>query len=102
MIPEGVTGFRKRSCFNNKRAHLGSIREPSLRREGDSRKMQTARRMNSKQMEIVSPSLMPDLGKTAFLLDIDGTIVDIAPTPPQVRVPHSLRRSLSRLNRRTG
>jgi len=60
-----------------------------------------ARRMNSKHMDIVAPSLMPDLGKTAFLLDVDGTIVDIARTPRDVRVPDSLRRVLARLVART-
>ncbi len=33
----------------------------------------------------------------AILLDIDGTLVDIAPTPESVHVPHGLRRSLERL-----
>jgi trehalose 6-phosphate phosphatase len=63
--------------------------------------MQMARRMNSKHMDIVAPSLTPDLGKTAFLLDVDGTIVDIALTPREVRVPDSLRRVLARLVART-
>jgi trehalose 6-phosphate phosphatase len=62
----------------------------------------TTMRMNRHQMDIVAPSLMPDLGETAFLLDVDGTIVDIAPTPREVRVPESLRHVLSRLVERTG
>jgi trehalose 6-phosphate phosphatase len=65
--------------------------------------MQMAKRTNSKRMDmdIVAPSLMPDLGRTAFLLDIDGTIVDIALTPRDVRVPDSLRHALARLIART-
>jgi trehalose 6-phosphate phosphatase len=63
--------------------------------------MQMTKRMNSKHMDIVAPSLTPDLGRTAFLLDIDGTIVDIALTPRDVRVPDSLRHVLARLIART-
>lgn len=36
----------------------------------------------------------------AFLFDVDGTLVDIAPTPDAVRVPHGLRRNLDQLRRR--
>jgi trehalose 6-phosphate phosphatase len=38
----------------------------------------------------------------AFLLDLDGTIVDIAPTPTDVRASASVRRTLARLWRRSG
>lgn len=38
----------------------------------------------------------------AVLLDIDGTILDIAPTPGAVIVPASLRQTLTRLSRETG
>jgi len=38
----------------------------------------------------------------AVLLDIDGTILDIAPTPGAVTVPASLRQTLARLSRETG
>jgi len=41
--------------------------------------------------------LDPDLRKCALLLDVDGTIVDIAPTPDAVRVPASLKAALARL-----
>jgi trehalose 6-phosphate phosphatase len=65
--------------------------------------MQMIRRTNGKhvEMDIVAPGLTPDLGKTAFLLDVDGTIIDIARTPRDVRVPDSLRRVLARLIART-
>jgi trehalose 6-phosphate phosphatase len=42
------------------------------------------------------------LREIAVLLDIDGTILDIAPTPGAVVVPPSLRQTLSRLSRQTG
>lgn len=43
-----------------------------------------------------------NLRDIAVLLDIDGTILDIAPTPGAVRVPASLRKTLARLSRETG
>jgi len=43
------------------------------------------------------PILNPDLRKSALLLDVDGTIVDIAASPDAVRVPASLRDALARL-----
>ena len=39
----------------------------------------------------------PDLSQLALLLDVDGTIVDIAPTPREAFVPASLRQTLERL-----
>jgi trehalose 6-phosphate phosphatase len=46
------------------------------------------------------PSL--NLHEIAVLLDVDGTILDIAPTPGEVAVPASLRTTLARLSRETG
>ena len=37
-----------------------------------------------------------------MLLDVDGTLLDTAPTPKSVIVPDSLRRSLERLHTRSG
>jgi trehalose 6-phosphate phosphatase len=48
------------------------------------------------------PSLPADLGKLALLLDVDGTILDLAPTPREVFVSHALRATLARLWERTG
>ena len=48
-------------------------------------------------MELSATPLIPDLRKCAILLDIDGTILDIAPTPRQVSVPLELRHTLARL-----
>jgi trehalose 6-phosphate phosphatase len=48
-------------------------------------------------MSTDEPILNPDLHKSALLLDVDGTIVDIASRPDAVRVPASLRDALARL-----
>jgi trehalose 6-phosphate phosphatase len=53
-------------------------------------------------MPNVSPSLPSDFSKIAFLLDVDGTILDLADTPREVYVPHALRDTLLRLLHRTG
>jgi trehalose 6-phosphate phosphatase len=42
-----------------------------------------------------------DLASTAFLFDVDGTLIDIAPTPRSVQVPDSLRLNLRQLARLT-
>ncbi len=48
-------------------------------------------------MASAEPAPLSDLHKRAILLDIDGTILDIAPSPQQIAVPASLRRTLARL-----
>src|SRR5712691_10224826 len=48
------------------------------------------------------PPLPADFSELAVLLDVDGTILDLAPTPREVFVPHSLRETLARLWQRTG
>src|ERR1700728_4908532 len=48
-------------------------------------------------MDIATTSLTSDLRECAILLDIDGTILDIAPTPREVWVPPALRHTLARL-----
>lgn len=53
-------------------------------------------------MTNVIPPDRIDLRRFAFLLDIDGTILDFAPTPREVWVPPTLRETLRRLERRTG
>src|SRR5262249_50223079 len=45
---------------------------------------------------------IPDLRHAAFLLDVDGTLLDFAPTPREVSVPVALRQSLQRLMERNG
>ena len=53
-------------------------------------------------MPDLDPPLPADLSALAILLDVDGTILDLAPTPREVFVPHSLRDTLARLWQRTG
>ncbi len=47
-------------------------------------------------------SLIPPLAQTAVLLDIDGTLLDFAPTPREVWVPPELATTLKQLHERTG
>lgn len=49
----------------------------------------------------VPRSLMPHLSESAILLDIDGTLLDLAPTPREVWVPPGLAKTLNRLHERT-
>ena len=48
-------------------------------------------------MANIAPSLPKDLKQIAILLDVDGTILDLAPTPREVFVPRSLRETLEKL-----
>jgi trehalose 6-phosphate phosphatase len=50
----------------------------------------------------VPSSLVPHLSETAVLLDIDGTLLDLMPTPREVWVPPGLIKTLNRLYQRTG
>jgi trehalose 6-phosphate phosphatase len=50
----------------------------------------------------VPGSLVPHLSETAVLLDIDGTLLDLMPTPREVWVPPGLAKTLNRLHQRTG
>jgi trehalose 6-phosphate phosphatase len=49
----------------------------------------------------VPRSLVPHLNECAILLDIDGTLLDFAPTPREVWVPPGLAKTLNRLRQRT-
>jgi trehalose 6-phosphate phosphatase len=49
----------------------------------------------------VPASLVPHLSQTAILLDIDGTLLDFAPTPREVWVPPGLPETLRGLLQRT-
>src|SRR6266852_9475031 len=49
----------------------------------------------------VPRSLVPHLSESAILLDIDGTLLDLAPTPREVWVPPGLAKTLHRLYQRT-
>src|SRR5439155_489418 len=50
---------------------------------------------------VVGPALFGALSDTAVLLDIDGTLLDLAPTPREVWVPPGLAKTLHRLHQRT-
>jgi trehalose 6-phosphate phosphatase len=56
----------------------------------------------TKMMSNRIPSLPGDLTTLAILLDVDGTLLDFAPTPREVFVSHALRQTLARLWERTG
>ncbi|HEY0219043.1 MAG TPA: trehalose-phosphatase [Afipia sp.] len=47
------------------------------------------------------PAFVPLLENCAFLLDIDGTLLDLAATPSEVKVPRGLEATLSELHART-
>src|ERR1700682_6286652 len=49
----------------------------------------------------VPRSLVPHLNQSAILLDIDGTLLDLAPTPREVWVPPGLSKTLGGLLMRT-
>ena len=49
----------------------------------------------------VPSALVGHLSETAVLLDVDGTLLDFAPTPREVWVPPGLAKTLSRLLERT-
>lgn len=52
---------------------------------------------------VAQPGLdLPPFGQAALLLDMDGTLLDIAPTPESVRVPDGLLDDLRRLRERLG
>ncbi len=53
-------------------------------------------------VDIAPPLPVADLRDRAILLDIDGSILDIAPSPREVQVPNDLRRTLVRLAEATG
>src|SRR3979409_1063704 len=49
----------------------------------------------------VPGALIPNLDECALLLDIDGTLLDLAPTPREVWVPPGLAKTMKRLLQRT-
>jgi trehalose 6-phosphate phosphatase len=49
----------------------------------------------------VPHAIVPHLSETAVLLDIDGTLLDLAPTPREVWVPPGLAKTLNGLLQRT-
>jgi trehalose 6-phosphate phosphatase len=51
--------------------------------------------------KLVARELAQRLGESAILLDIDGTLLDLAPTPREVWVPPRLAETLNRLHDKT-
>jgi trehalose 6-phosphate phosphatase len=71
-----------------------------------SAKPQAATQANALQPEIKSQELLgadiaTHLAESAILLDIDGTLLDLAPTPREVWVPPGLTTTLRTLHQRT-
>jgi len=63
---------------------------------------QAGRNDNDRPESVPVPhALVPHLRETAILLDIDGTLLDLMPTPREVWVPPGLSETLSRLTERT-
>ncbi len=63
-------------------------------------------RVQTRVPEMTSEKLTVDdlarrIGDCAVLLDIDGTLLDLAPTPREVWVPPGLAKTLSQLHERT-
>jgi trehalose 6-phosphate phosphatase len=50
---------------------------------------------------LIPGAVMPDLSECALLLDIDGTLLDFAPTPREVWVPPELATTMAKLLQRT-
>src|ERR1700684_2779380 len=62
----------------------------------------TSREKDSSPDTVPVPrSLVPHLDQIAVLLDIDGTLLDLAPTPREVWVPPGLAETLGRLQEKT-
>lgn len=57
---------------------------------------------HQQRSEAVNQFARLDVTSIALLLDVDGTLIDIGPTPQNVHVPDDLRRTLARLSDLTG
>ena len=57
---------------------------------------------NQADAKLADKFMVPDLRQCALLLDIDGTILDLAPAPQEVWVSAELRNTLARLEDLTG
>lgn len=63
--------------------------------------MDNVKRDNASASPLLPGVVMPPLHECALLLDIDGTLLDFAPTPREVWVPPELATTLSGLLQRT-
>ena len=62
---------------------------------------QDARQAGQVSPRLMASELAPRLSEYAILLDIDGTLLDLAPTPREVWVPPDLNETLNRLRDKT-
>jgi len=62
---------------------------------------QDPRQTGQASPQLVASELAQRLGEYAILLDIDGTLLDLAPTPREVWVPPGLSETLNRLRDKT-
>ena len=53
--------------------------------------------MASEESAFAADTLIPSLNECALLLDIDGTLLELAPTPSDVRVPPELSNTIKGL-----
>src|SRR5579872_6458797 len=94
---------------NDARLNQSPSRSPQWSRfemNESSAKPEAATQASALQPEIKSPELLGDdvaahLAESAILLDIDGTLLDLAPTPREVWVPPGLTTTLRTLHQRT-
>ena len=63
----------------------------------DGPRREDATAMDGAELASIAHPRLPPLDELAFLLDIDGTLLDLAPTPREVWVPPGLADTLSRL-----
>jgi trehalose 6-phosphate phosphatase len=70
--------------------------------ESDATPDPKARLAGGARVSLPAETLRFDLDRTAIFLDVDGTLLDLAPTPLEVSVPVRLRNALAALKRRTG
>lgn len=75
---------------------------PGLRKPAASQKDSAVPPAASGDKQAGTADLTVDFGDTAILLDIDGTLLDIAPRPHDVHVSEQLRDMLARLGERLG
>jgi len=62
---------------------------------------ENGQRIGEVSLKLVASELAQRLGECAVLLDIDGTLLDLAPTPREVWVPPGLANTLIRLRDKT-
>lgn len=72
-----------------------------MKRDLAAKQMDEIKRVTTAPSPFLPGVIMPPLSECALLLDIDGTLLDFAPTPREVWVPPELGTTLGRLLQRT-